>query len=70
MRLRYGFNKADSRRDFALRLRCEQIWAWFRDTDSRIIGIFLFDRYTPDPATEWPMLARSVQAVLNVGATP
>ena len=70
MRLRYGVNETDCWWDFALGPQREQIWARLRDIDSRIIGIFLFDKGAPDPVAEWGLFASSVQAVLNVGARP
>ena len=70
MRLRYGVNEADSWWHFALGPQREHIWARLREMDTRIIRIFLFDKYAPDPVTEWSVFAAYVQAVLNVGATP
>ena len=70
MRLRYGVNEADSWWHFALGPQRERIWARLREMDTRIIRIFLFDKYAPDPVREWSVFAAYVQAVLNVGATP
>ncbi|TAJ77412.1 hypothetical protein EPO44_20825 [bacterium] len=70
MQLRYGVNEADSWWHFALGPHREQIWARLREMDTRIIRIFLFDKNTPDPVTDWPLFASYVEAVLNVGAIP
>src|SRR5712692_9173216 len=70
MHLRYGVNEVDSWWHFALGPQRERIWARLREIDTRIIRIFLFDKHTPDPVTEWHVFASYVQAVLNVGATP
>ena len=70
MQLRYGVNEADSWWHFALGSQRERIWARLRELDTRIIRIFLFEQYAPDPVTEWELFASYVQAVLNVGATP
>src|SRR5262249_23938147 len=53
MKLRYGFNETLGWRPFALGPGREQIWARLRDVQTRIVRIFAFAQYTPDPATEW-----------------
>jgi Glycosyl hydrolases family 39 len=70
MQLRYGVNETDSWWHFALGPQREQIWARLREMDTQIIRIFLFDKNTPDPVTDWHLFASYVQAVLNVGAIP
>ncbi len=70
MRLRYGVNEADSWWHFALGPQRERIWDRLRELEPRIIRIFLFDKSTPDPVTDWPSFRAYVQAVLNLGAIP
>ncbi len=70
MKLRYGVNETDSWWHFALGPQREQIWARLREMDTRIVRIFLFDKNTPDPVTDWHLFASYIQAVLNIGATP
>ena len=69
-RLRYGVNEATSWRQFALGPHRERIRARLCAIHTEIIRIYVFDRYTPDPVTDWPSFARYVQAALDVGATP
>jgi len=70
MRLRYGVNETDSWWHFALGPQRETIWGRLREMDTRIIRIFVFDKKTPDPVTDWHLFASYIQAVLNVGAIP
>jgi hypothetical protein len=70
MKLRYGVNEVDSWWHFAVGPHRQQIWARLREMDTRIIRVFLFDKNTPDPLTDWPLFASYIRAVLNVGATP
>src|SRR2546422_241517 len=70
MQLRYGVNEADSWWYFARGPPRERIWTRLREMDTRIIRIFLFDKYAPDPVTDWEDFTAYVEAVLNVGAVP
>jgi len=70
MRLRYGFNEADSWWHFAQGLQRERIWTRLRALHPRVVRIFLFDKNAPDPVGDWPLFAAYVQAVLNLGAVP
>src|SRR5262249_50705294 len=70
MRLRYGVNESDSWWYFARGPQRERIWARLRELEPRIIRLFVFDKGTPDPVTNWEEFASYVQAVLNVGAVP
>jgi hypothetical protein len=70
MRLRYGVNQADECWTFARGPQRERILAQLREIDTRIIRLFLFDKWAPNPVTEWPVFASYVQAVLDVGAVP
>ena len=68
--LRYGVNESDSWWHFALGPEHERIWRRLRDMRTQIIRIFLFDKGTPDPVTEWKLFKSYVDAVLAVGAIP
>jgi len=68
--LLYGVNEADSWWHFAVGPRRERIWARLREMDVRIIRIFLYQKGTPDPVSDWKTFAAYVQAVLDVGAIP
>lgn len=70
MSLRYGVNEADSWWHFALGPQRERIWSRLRELNVGIIRIFVYDKYAPDPVTEWNAFASYIQAVLNVGAVP
>src|SRR5713226_7982930 len=70
MQLRYGFNGRENWRHFALGPHRELISERLREMDTRIIRIFLFDKNTPDPVTDWHLFASYIQAILNVGAIP
>src|SRR5262249_25182859 len=70
MRLRYGFNEADSWWHFAQGPFRERIWTRLRALRPRVVRIFLFDKHAPDPVADWPGFAAYVQAVLNLGAVP
>ena len=70
MQLRYGLNESGGWWHFARGPRRQRIWARWREVDTRVIRIFVFNEYAPDPVREWPAFAAYVQAVLNVGATP
>src|SRR5262249_29584409 len=69
-RLHYGVNEATGWREFALGAERQTIGQRLRTIDTSIIRIYAFDRYTPDPVTDWPNFARYVQAVLDAGAVP
>lgn len=70
MKLRYGLNEADEWWDFAMGPKREEVWQRFREIDTRVIRIFLFDKGGPDPVTDWRLFTSYVEAVLNVGAVP
>jgi hypothetical protein len=70
MRMLYGVNQADEWHEFAVGPARERIWERFRQIDTRMIRVFLFDKGGPDPVTDWSMFRSYVQAVLEVGATP
>jgi Glycosyl hydrolases family 39 len=68
--LRYGVNELTGWRGFALGKHSETIRNRLRAIDTKIIRIYAFDRYTPDPVRDWPNFAQYVQAVLDAGAVP
>jgi len=70
MRLRYGVNEAHGWRQFALGPGRERIWARLREVDTKLIGISVFDRYTPNPSKEWPGFRTGIEAILQTGAVP
>ncbi len=70
MQLRYGVTEAESWWHFALGPQREQIWTRLREIGTQIVGLFLFDKGAPDPVTDWPRFAASIEAVLKIGATP
>jgi hypothetical protein len=69
-RLKYGINEATGWREFATGGHREQIRDRLRVVGTRLVRIYVFDRYTPDPVRDWPNFARYVQAVLDAGARP
>ena len=52
---------------FALGPQRERIWARLREIDTQLIGISLFDTYTPNPLTEWSRFKACVDAILHAG---
>src|SRR5437870_4709226 len=70
MELQYGVNEADSWSHFALGPQRERIWARHKELGTRIIRIFLFEKYSPDPVKDWQIIASCLDAVLQTGATP
>jgi hypothetical protein len=68
--LRYGVNEATGWRDFATGPNREQIRDRLGAIGTRLIRLYVFDRYTPDPVRDWPAFTQYVQAVLDAGATP
>ena len=70
MQLRYGFNGRNNWRHFAFAPDREIISGRLRELGTRIIRVFFFDNYCPDPVAEWPVFAAAIRAVLNAGATP
>lgn len=70
MQLLYGVNQADDCWYFAVGPDRDRIQARLREIDTRIIRLFAFDKYAPDPVREWPTFASFVNAALAVGATP
>ena len=69
-RLHFGVNEATGWGDFAIGPYREQIRNRLRAIGTRLVRIYVFDRYTPDPVRDWPVFAPYVQAVLDAGATP
>jgi hypothetical protein len=69
-RLRYGVNEATGWRHFATGEHRERIRERLCAITTQIVRIYVFDRHTPDPVTDWPGFARYVQGVLDAGATP
>ncbi len=69
-RLSYGINEASGWRHFALGPHREEISERLRAIGTRIVRIYVFDRYTPSPVREWAGFVAYVQAVLDAGATP
>src|SRR5260370_27285107 len=70
MSLRYGVNETLGWWPFALGADRERLWTRLRDLDTRIIRIFAFSPWTPDPETNWPEFAAYIGAVLQVRAGP
>jgi len=70
IKLQYGLNEADCWRYFAIGDERQRIWERHRQLGVRIVRIFLFDKYAPDPNHEWKLFEAYIQAVLNVGAVP
>ncbi len=70
LRLRYGLNETLNWRQFAAGTQREQIGARFRELDTHVIRLMVFDKGAPDPLGDWQPFAGCVQAVLNVGSVP
>lgn len=69
-RLRYGINEATGWRHFATGVYRDRIKERLCAIKTQIVRIYVCDRYTPNPVTDWPDFARYVQGVLEAGATP
>jgi hypothetical protein len=69
-RLMYGVNEATGWRHFAEGPHRDEIGNCLRAIGTRIIRIYVFDRYTLNTVKDWPGFARYVEAVLAAGATP
>jgi hypothetical protein len=69
-RLLYGVNEATGWRHLAEGPHRDELGNHLRAIGTRIIRIYVFDRYTPNPVKDWPGFARYVEAVLAAGATP
>jgi hypothetical protein len=70
MRLRYGVNEARGWRHLAMGPQREQIRTRLAAIGTELVGICVFDRYTPDPLREWPAFKAAIDAVLGLGAVP
>jgi hypothetical protein len=70
MALRFGVNEADSWWHFASGPHRERILIRLRELNTEIIRIFLGDKDTPDPVSDWKSFESYVNAVLEVGAIP
>src|SRR5215470_5033936 len=70
MPLRYGVNEGLGWRAFAEGPQRERISAQLHAIDTQIIRLFLFEKYSPSPVTEWGRFANCVDQVLRVGAIP
>src|SRR5262245_48496173 len=69
-RLSYGINEAGGWRHFAFGPHRTEITECLRTIGTRIVRIYAFDRYSPDPIRDWPGFAAYVQRVLDAGAVP
>lgn len=70
MRLRYGVNEAHGWRHLAVGPQRERIRMRLAAIGTELVGISVFDRYTPDPSREWPAFKAAIDAVLDLGAVP
>src|SRR5262249_47281245 len=70
LRLRYGLNETVNWRQFAAGVQKERIWARFRELDTHVIRLLVFDEDAPDPVGNWEQFAYCVRAVLGAGAVP
>jgi hypothetical protein len=69
-RLRYGVNDKTGWREFSSGPHRRQIADCLTAINTEIMRVYVFDRGTLNPVTDWPSFARYVQAVLDVGAKP
>jgi hypothetical protein len=70
LRLRYGLNETVNWRQFASGPHRAEIWARFREVDTRVVRLLAFEKGAPDPVEAWPAFAECLQAVLAAGAVP
>src|SRR5262245_21035244 len=70
MRLRYGLNETVDWRSFAAGAHREEVWARFRELDTRVIRLLAFEKGAPDPAEDWRPFAACVEAVRGAAAVP
>jgi hypothetical protein len=70
MRLRYGLNETVDWRRFSVGARREEVWARFRELDTRVVRLLAFEKGAPDPVEEWGPFAACIEAVLAVRAAP
>src|SRR5260370_39827481 len=70
MRLRYGLNETVDWRPFATGAHREEIWARFRELDTRVVRLLAFEKGAPDPVEAWEPFAGCVQGVRSAGAVP
>jgi hypothetical protein len=70
LRLRYGLNETVNWRQFAAGSHRERIGARFRELDTHVVRLLVFDKGSPDPVGNWEEFADCVQAVLNAGSVP
>src|SRR5262249_43793933 len=70
MRLRYGLNETVYWRAIAAGAQRGEIWARFRDLDTRVVRLLIFEKGAPDPIEEWETFAECVQGVHSAGAVP
>lgn len=70
MQLRYGFNEIYGCEPFSRGKHRELIHRRHRLMGTQVVRLFVFDQPVPDPFKEWHLFAGTVQAVLDIGATP
>ncbi|HEY7157716.1 MAG TPA: hypothetical protein VH575_27415 [Gemmataceae bacterium] len=70
LRLRYGLNETVNWQQFAAGSHRERIGARFRELDTHVVRLLIFDKGAPDPLGNWEEFAGCVQAVLNAGSVP
>jgi Glycosyl hydrolases family 39 len=70
MRLNHGLNATVNWRAFALSPFRERLWTRFRQLETRVVRILVFDPRGPDPLMAWEEFEAFVQAVLHCGAVP
>lgn len=70
MRLRYGFNEVYGWWHFSQGKHRELIQRRHRLMGTQVVRLFVFDQPVPDPFKDWHLFAGTVQAVLDIGATP
>ena len=70
MRLRYGLNETVNWPRFATGPHREEIWARFRELNTRVVRLLVFDKGGPDPVEAWEPFAACIEAVRSAGAVP
>jgi hypothetical protein len=70
MRLRYGLNETINWRQFAAGAHREEMWARFRELDTQVVRLLVFEDGSPNPVQEWEPFAAWAEAVRSAGAVP
>lgn len=70
MQLRYGFNEIYGWWNLSQGPHRERIRRRLQLMGTHVVRLFVFDQPVPDPFRDWHAFSGTVQAVLDVGATP